>query len=196
MVLVLERAGVAAAAAAAVQRMRGLPEPVGLGTERQHMFMASFLPPLPSFSRSHLPLSLPLSFSSSLLITLIFSSPTFYFHFFWFWGVFALPVGDCIVQGSKTHWGSLCPPRTAHRVSPLSRPLVNSNTRAHPSLSFCHLAYDQRICGAAGSMLWLWGGSLLHFWCHSKSWSPAPWPVSALHKHWPLSKHVRTNTIN
>lgn len=32
--------------AAAVQRMRGLPEPVGLGTERQHMFMASFLPPL------------------------------------------------------------------------------------------------------------------------------------------------------
>lgn len=50
MVLVLERAGVATAAA--VQRMRGLPEPVGLGTERQHMFMASFLPPLPSLSLS------------------------------------------------------------------------------------------------------------------------------------------------
>lgn len=44
--LVLEETLVAAAAAAAVQRMRGLPEPVGLGTETQHMFMASFLPPL------------------------------------------------------------------------------------------------------------------------------------------------------
>lgn len=52
--LVLEETLVAAAAAAAVQRMRGLPEPVGLGTERQHMFMASFLPPL----RSPPPLSL------------------------------------------------------------------------------------------------------------------------------------------
>lgn len=46
-VLVLERAGVATAAAA--QRMRGPPQPVGLGTERQHMFLASFLLPLPSF---------------------------------------------------------------------------------------------------------------------------------------------------
>lgn len=36
--------------AAAVQRMCGLPEPVGLGTERQHMYMASFLPPLQSLS--------------------------------------------------------------------------------------------------------------------------------------------------
>lgn len=47
--LVLEEtlAVAAAAAAAAVQRMRGLPEPVGLGTERQHMFTASFLSPLP-----------------------------------------------------------------------------------------------------------------------------------------------------
>lgn len=63
MVLVLERAGVAAAAAAAAQRMRGLPEPVGLGTERQHMFMASFLPPLPS-------LSLSLSFSITLVVPL------------------------------------------------------------------------------------------------------------------------------
>lgn len=50
MVLVLERAGVVTAAA--VQRMRGLPEPVGLGTGRQHMFMASFLPPLPYLSVS------------------------------------------------------------------------------------------------------------------------------------------------
>lgn len=33
--------------AAAVQCVRGLPEPVGLGTERQHMLTASFLPPLP-----------------------------------------------------------------------------------------------------------------------------------------------------
>lgn len=45
--LVLEETLAAAAAAAAVQRMRGLPEPVGLGTERQHMFTASFLSPLP-----------------------------------------------------------------------------------------------------------------------------------------------------
>lgn len=45
--LVLEETLVAAAAAA-VQRTRGLPEPVGLGIERQHMFMASFLPPLQS----------------------------------------------------------------------------------------------------------------------------------------------------
>lgn len=34
--------------AAAVQRMCGLPEPARLGTERQHMFVASFLPPLQS----------------------------------------------------------------------------------------------------------------------------------------------------
>lgn len=37
------------ATAAAAQRMRGPPQPVGLGTDRQHMFLASFLLPLPSF---------------------------------------------------------------------------------------------------------------------------------------------------
>lgn len=63
MVLVLERARVATAAA--VQRVRGLPEPVGLGAERQHMFMASFLPPLPSFS-----LLSPLSPSLSVCVSL------------------------------------------------------------------------------------------------------------------------------
>lgn len=46
-VLVLEQAGVATAAAA--QQMRGPPQPVGLGTDRQHMFLASFLLSLPSF---------------------------------------------------------------------------------------------------------------------------------------------------
>lgn len=59
MVLVLERAGVVTAAA--VQRMRGLPEPVGLGTGRQHMFMASFLPPLPYLSVSLVSSVFPLS---------------------------------------------------------------------------------------------------------------------------------------
>lgn len=51
--------------AAAVQRMRGLPEPVGLGTERQHMFMASFLPPLPPLFCLDNPLVTPFSRSLS-----------------------------------------------------------------------------------------------------------------------------------
>lgn len=56
--LVLEETLLVAAAAAAVQRMRGLPEPVGLGTERQHMFTASFLSTLLS---PHLSLSVSIT---------------------------------------------------------------------------------------------------------------------------------------
>ena len=181
MVLVLERAGVATAAAA--QRMRGLPEPVGLGTERQHMFMASFLPPLPSFS-------LPLA--CSLSITLIFPYPLFSFLLL----SFVCPGITCgRARGAeiKGRLGFQHPPRTAHHVSLMPYPHLLTKTHTHSSLSFCHLAYDQRIWGAAGNKLWLCCDSMLNFWCLSKGWSPAPRPVPALHKLWLLSKHVRTN---
>ncbi len=116
------------ATAAAVQRMRGLPEPVGLGTERQHMFVASFLPPLPSFS-------LPHSLASSLLITLIFSSPCFLSTSF----SFACPGVTCGRQrraGIKGLWAYQCPPRAAHHVSLLPSPCLL--TKTHTNTPLCH----------------------------------------------------------
>lgn len=153
--------------------------------------MASFLPPLPSFSLSSLP---PLFLSFSLAPSwyrppsLLFLSTSF---------AFMCPYITYGRQKSAEIKGHQQNP-----VSPKDSPpiLINATSQSsnidmhtHSSLSFCHLAYDQRIFSAAGNMLWLWGGSLLHFWCLSKGWSPAPWPVSALHKHWLSSKHVRTN---
>ncbi len=128
MVLVLERAGVATAAA--VQRMRGLPEPVGLGTERQHMFVASFLPPLPSFSLS-LSLSLSLShpLASSLSITLIFPPAHFLSTSFGF----ACPGITCGRQCSaeiKGLWAYECPPETAHHVSLMLYPHLLTETHS------------------------------------------------------------------
>lgn len=121
MVLVLERAGVATAAAA--QRMRGLPEPVGLGTERQHMFMASFLPPLPSFS-------LPLA--CSLSITLIFPYPLFSF-------LLLSPGTTCgRAHGAeiKGQLGFQHPPWTAHHVSLMPYPRLL--TKTHTCTPLCH----------------------------------------------------------
>lgn len=77
--------------AVAVQRMRGLPEPVGLGTERQHMLMASFLPPLPASLSLDNPLLTSISRSLSLEIMVA-------------------PVVDCILKTSKSSNPQNCPP--------------------------------------------------------------------------------------
>lgn len=108
--------------AAAVQRMRGLPEPVGLGTERQHMFMASFLPPLPPPRCLDNPLQTPISRSLS-------SEPI------------VAPVVDCIVKRSKSSNPKNCPQFLVYSdFSSLRR-----DAHFHSSLSLCHWRTEHSV---------------------------------------------------
>lgn len=129
------------ATAAAVQRMRGLPEPVGLGTERQHMFMTSFLPPLPSFSfsssLSHC-LSLP-SLSSSLLILLIIS----FFFFLSTCLCFACPGNTCgrlHSTGIKGAWDTSVPQGQPTNVYLINSISPSSKKRYTQTLLFSTLS--------------------------------------------------------
>lgn len=151
----MERAGVATAAA--VQRMRGLPEPVGLGTERQHMFMASFLPPLPSFSLSRL---LCLSCSSSLSIT---PYPPHFLSTSFGFACPGITSGRHHSTEIKGHWGSHCPLRTAYYVSLMLHHRLLTATHTYTPL--CHFVVWHMIreysvqqvisCGCAGALCFI-----------------------------------------
>lgn len=163
MVLVLERAG---AAAAAVQCMRGLLEPVGLGTERQHMFMASSRPPSLlcfslSFSLSSLSLALSVSLCHSLSLLPPLSRSLYNSHLF-LCTLSSAALGSerpgtaCGQQHGMQIKGRGDPsvPQDSPHLTITTSPSPNGDMLTHASLSFCHLAYDQRVSSAAGNLLW------------------------------------------
>lgn len=134
--------------AAAVQRMRGLPEPVGLGTGRQHMFMASFLPPLPYLSVSLVSSVFPLSLYSSLLL-----NPTSTFGF----ECLGITCGRQHRTEIKGHWDPSTPPCLTNTTALSS----NRDTDLHTPL--CHLfiwhgireyLVEKLICCACNGTLW------------------------------------------
>lgn len=108
--------------AASVQRMRGLPGPVGLGTERQHMLMASFLPPLPPPLCLDNPSLTPIS--PSLCLKLVDA-----------------PVVDCKVKRSKSSNPKNCLQFLIY--SAFSSP--RRDTHFHSSLSLCHWRTEQSV---------------------------------------------------